>query len=146
MAVITKRLEFDYGHRLIGHEGKCASLHGHRGAVEITCEGDLDPVGRVIDFGKIKELVGAWIDTNWDHAMVLKAGDPILLVRRPEDVFGPKPPYVLQCNPSAENMADFLLGIATRLLEPHGVEVRRVRFFETPTCWADAELLDFDHA
>ena len=58
MIEITRRLEFDAGHRVLGHEGKCKNLHGHRYSAEITVTApDLDGLGRVIDFGVIKEKV-----------------------------------------------------------------------------------------
>lgn len=76
---ITKRLEFDYGHRLVGHESKCAHYHGHRGAVEVTVEAEaLDGVGRVIDFSAIKSEFGTWLDETFDHAMLLRDDDPLL--------------------------------------------------------------------
>ena len=34
----------------------------------------------VIDFGKIKSSVGKWIDSNWDHALLLNSDDPFLNV------------------------------------------------------------------
>ena len=30
----TRRIEFDAAHRVMGHEGKCKHLHGHRYALE----------------------------------------------------------------------------------------------------------------
>ena len=40
MLTITKRLEFDAGHRIPQHKSQCRNLHGHRYALEITLEGD----------------------------------------------------------------------------------------------------------
>jgi len=36
---ITRRLEFDAGHRIPHHAGKCCHLHGHRYAIELTVSG-----------------------------------------------------------------------------------------------------------
>ena len=41
MLTITKRLEFDAGHRIPQHKSQCRNLHGHRYALEITLEGEL---------------------------------------------------------------------------------------------------------
>ena len=71
---VTRLLQFCYGHRLLRHESKCAGLHGHQGNVEITCAAKvdyLDPVGRVVDFSVVKEVVGSWIDAKLDHTMIL---------------------------------------------------------------------------
>jgi len=68
MIRITRKIEFDSGHRVLGHEGKCAHLHGHRYVAEITVESaGLDSLGRVVDFSVIKEKVGKWVDENWEY-------------------------------------------------------------------------------
>ena len=58
MYVVTKRIDFCYGHRLLNYEGKCKYLHGHNGRVEIELEGErLDDRGMVTDFGDIKRVM-----------------------------------------------------------------------------------------
>ena len=37
---ITRRLEFDAGHRIPDHASQCRHLHGHRYALEITLSGE----------------------------------------------------------------------------------------------------------
>ena len=60
---ITRRLEFDAGHRIPDHASQCRHLHGHRYALEITLSGDTikrdgSPVnGMVMDFGDVKAIV-----------------------------------------------------------------------------------------
>lgn len=141
MAAITctRILEFDAGHRVVGHEGKCLNAHGHRYKVQITCRAaELDSVGRVIDFGAIKQLVGTWIDRNWDHAMILWEEDRELidfLVSQGHAV------YRLPWNPTAENMARYLLVfICPQMLAPKGIQAIKVRIWETPNCFADATI------
>lgn len=135
MLSITRRLEFDAGHRVLGHEGKCAHLHGHRyrADVEVTAPA-LDRLGRVIDFSMVKMLVGGWIDDNWDHNILLHPNDPLL--QCPGEVFGPKTPFVMEGNPTAENMARELFYISRNLLTDHGLEVVSITMYETPNCWA----------
>ena len=50
MHTITRRLEFDAGHRVYQHESKCNHVHGHRYVVEVEATGTLDGLGRIIDF------------------------------------------------------------------------------------------------
>lgn len=157
MATITRRLEFDAGHRVYGHEGKCRHLHGHRYTAEVTVESDsLDSIGRVIDFGVIKIELGAWIEDNWDHNLMLNAKDPLVEAIRElnkskpinheaaswEDiVFGGREPYIMpNGNPTAENMASDLFRVAVEFL-PSGLKVTNVRIYETPNCWADCSGL-----
>ena len=37
--LITRRLEFDAGHRIPDHRSQCRHLHGHRYVLEITLSG-----------------------------------------------------------------------------------------------------------
>ncbi len=59
---ITRRLEFDAGHRIPHHGGQCRHLHGHRYAIELTVQGPVHEShgqaddGMVIDFGDIKRI------------------------------------------------------------------------------------------
>jgi 6-pyruvoyltetrahydropterin/6-carboxytetrahydropterin synthase len=137
MTLITKTLEFDYGHRVLGHEGKCANLHGHRGKVTIAVSAPrLDAVGRVIDFSIIKQRVGGWIDEHWDHNLLLHPSDPLLKLSQDQikEVVG-RDPFTLRLgNPTAENMAEVLFNVAQMLLPE--LQVISVEFHETPTCSA----------
>ena len=67
----TRRLQFCAGHRVHDHESECRNLHGHNYVVFLTAastsDDPLDKLGRVIDFGVLKEKFGAWIDEWWDH-------------------------------------------------------------------------------
>ena len=55
---ITKSIEFCYGHRLVGHSGKCRYLHGHNGLLEVDIDAEeLDAMGMVVDFGEVRDLV-----------------------------------------------------------------------------------------
>ena len=72
----TRRVQFCAGHRVMGHENKCAHLHGHNYVALITARADkLDSVGRVIDFSVIKQRVGGWIEQHWDHGFIIARND-----------------------------------------------------------------------
>lgn len=141
MPVITRQLQFDAGHRVLRHESKCAHLHGHRYVAEITVSSpELDGLGRVVDFSVLKSVIGNWIDTFWDHNIILHPDDPLLKIpdEHWEAVFGKKDPYVMPpgANPTAENMASVLFTQCVTLL-PSALMVEQVRLYETPNCWAD---------
>ena len=59
---ITRRLEFDAGHRIPDHKSQCRHLHGHRYAIEITLAGEIirqdgDAAnGMVMDFSEVKAI------------------------------------------------------------------------------------------
>lgn len=135
MLTCTRRLEWDAMHRIPRHESKCAAFHGHRYAAEITCHApELDDRGRVIDFGVIKERVGGWIDTHWDHTAILMEGDsdPAITAIAASNLAHGRPVYWLAAPPTAENIVAELARVATDLLLPHGVRVVRIRLWETP--------------
>lgn len=140
MITITRRLEFDYGHRVWGHEGKCRSPHGHRGVAEITVQApSLDGVGRVVDFSVVKELVGGWIDSHWDHCFLVHPDDPLRpLLENFSDIHQVgRPVYVMKSgNPTAERMAEELYHVTATLL-PTPLQVVQVRLWETPSSFAD---------
>lgn len=134
MFSITKRLDIDAGHRLLGHEGKCRHVHGHRYSFIIQARADgLDSVGRVVDFSVIKSCVGGWLDENWDHGFIAQNGDPIIAFLREQ---GSKV-FVLAVSPTAENLAAHLFEVAEKLLYHHGVSVEGVTCVETPTSSAE---------
>ena len=133
----TRRIEFDAAHRVSGHEGKCRNLHGHRYAVEATFAAtSLDMVGRVVDFGVIKDKLGGWIDENWDHTTILYAEDQSLGTSI-ESYTGQKIFYLTE-NPTAENMAHYLLHtICPQLFGHLPLTCQRLRLYETPNCYAE---------
>jgi 6-pyruvoyltetrahydropterin/6-carboxytetrahydropterin synthase len=106
---ITRRLEFDAGHRIPDHKSQCRHLHGHRYAIEITLGGQIirqegDAAnGMVMDFSEVKALAKAHLVDLWDHAFLAYAGDmPIItfLKTLPEHKT-----VILDCIPTAENLA-----------------------------------------
>jgi 6-pyruvoyltetrahydropterin/6-carboxytetrahydropterin synthase len=144
----TRRLTFCAGHRVMGHESKCANLHGHNYVVEIeaTLADDesrgLDKIGRVVDFSILKERIGGWIELWWDHGFILSMSDEAALKAMIE--FGDSNPrgqklYVMAENPTAENIALFLLeSVCPVELSGTGVVVERVVVHETENCLAEA--------
>lgn len=136
----TRLLAWDAMHRIPLHESKCAAFHGHRYTAEVTCEApQLDDRGRVVDFGVIKQLVGGWIDARWDHTAILMKGDPdpaVTAIASSNAAHG-RPVYWLDAPPSAEHLAAELARVAQELLQDTGVQVVRVKLWETPNCYAE---------
>ncbi len=139
---VTRILEWDSGHRVLGHEGKCKYIHGHRYKAEITVTKSLDALSRVVDFSVIKRVIGAWIDEYWDHNFLCHKDDPILGLHLMPDagklMFAGQAPYVMKSgNPTAETIAEELYGQCVRLLGGAGLIILNVRVWETPNCYAD---------
>lgn len=133
-------MEWDSAHRVMRHESKCSTLHGHRYRAEITVAAEtLDRVDRVVDFGAIKAKVGRWIDEHWDHTTLVNAADESLLnfCLRECTELAKRAPYVFDGEPTAENIALRLFDVADILLEDDRLSIVRVRVYETPNCYAE---------
>lgn len=146
MITATRIIEFDAAHRVLGHGGACRHLHGHHYKVEVTCQARfLDRLGMVIDFAVIKDRVGGWINAYLDHNILLHKDDPLAKLFNestdeqladPDGMFGRKAPFIMDGNPTAENIAVVILLSAVRLL-PDTLKVLSVRVYETPNCFAE---------
>jgi 6-pyruvoyltetrahydropterin/6-carboxytetrahydropterin synthase len=129
MFSVTREITFCYGHRLLYYDGKCRHLHGHNGRAVITLAAPaLDGLGMVMDFTRLKRVVGGWIEQTLDHRMLLHRDDPALPLLRGLG----EPVVVLDVNPTAENIARLIFDYAAG----QGFPVAEVRLWETDTCCA----------
>ena len=141
---ITRRLEFDAGHRIPNHNSQCKHLHGHRYAIEITLSGDVittegvSEQGMVMDFSDVKRIAMEHVVDAWDHAFLVYRRDKAVL-----DFLNTLPGHktvVLDVIPTAENLAKVafdLLQPAYRDIYGNHLRLERVRLYETPNNWAD---------
>lgn len=142
---ITRRLEFDAGHRIPQHQSRCRNLHGHRYAIEITLVGE--PIteqgaaqrGMVMDFSEVRDIAWRELVEAWDHAFLAWREDTEVVAFL-RTLPGHKT-VLFDEPPTAEHLA----AVAFRRLEPayrgryaDGLQLERVRIYETPNCWADA--------
>ncbi len=141
MITAIRRIQFCAGHRVYKHESKCANMHGHNYVahieVETSFERDpLDSIGRVIDFSVIKDKIGSWIETYWDHGFLyFKEDEDLRLLFQVGGVLDGHKSFMLEYNPTAENMAYYLLSvIGPTLLNHLGVRIVSVRLEETENC------------
>src|SRR5271169_3367108 len=105
----TRYHDISCGHTVMGHEGKCANLHGHNYRIWFHVESGTGPdqVGRVVDFGVIKSRMCEWLETNWDHKFLIYSQDP----RQPNLIEIDPTVVTVSFNPTAENMALHLLKV-----------------------------------
>ena len=141
---ITRRLEFDSGHRIPNHGGQCKHLHGHRYAIEITLCGEIanhpgkPDDGMVLDFGDIKRLANQYVVEPWDHAFLVAREDKTVV-----DFLSSLPNHktvLMEHVPTVGNLAN----AAFTILEPvfkkafgGQLQLSSIRLYETPNCWAD---------
>ena len=154
----VRRIQFCSGHRVYQHESKCANVHGHNYVAFFHAEHELDSIGRVIDFSVLKEKIGGWIDEYWDHGFIYFKNDGLLvelfthtkeIIEGAESISVGKlnghKSFMLPTNPTAENMAEYLLMTVCPLVLRHtGVIIKKVVLWETENCFAEVNIMDFD--
>jgi len=143
--LITRRLEFDAGHRIPNHASQCRHLHGHRYAIEITLSGTVidaagaSDEGMVMDFSEVKAIAKRELVDRWDHAFLVYRGDRAVV-----DFLATLSEHktvVLEVVPTAENLAaEAFRVLDAAYVDVYGNQLRleRVRLYETPNNWADA--------
>lgn len=142
--LITRRLEFDAGHRIPNHASQCKHLHGHRYAIEITLCGDIitaegqSAQGMVMDFSDVKRIAKEQLVDAWDHAFLAYRGDKAVC-----DFLATLPNHktvILDVVPTVENLAQIafdILNPAYRDTYGNHLRLKQVRIYETPNNWAD---------
>ena len=114
---------FSSAHQLRGYKGKCENLHGHNYKIEIYARGrELDNIGLLVDFGELK-MAADEVVQYLDHRNINELE-----------------PFDEELNPSAENLARYILERVASRVGDERVEVYKVRCFETPNSVATYQL------
>lgn len=144
MLTITRKLEFDAGHRIPDHKSQCRNLHGHRYTLEITLVGQVideegsSDNGMIMDFSDVKSLAKQHLVDVWDHAFLVYAKDTHV-----RDFLAAMPDHktvVIDQIPTVENLARTAFGILQTVFKDHygtGLKLHKLVLHETPNCWAE---------
>ncbi|AJP55939.1 6-carboxytetrahydropterin synthase QueD [Pandoraea vervacti] len=144
MITITRKLEFDAGHRIPDHRSQCRNLHGHRYVLEITLAGEVSREsgasdnGMVMDFADVKALANEHLVSVWDHAFLVYEGDTA--VRNFLETMPDHKTVVFDRVPTVENLAAAAFDKLSHVFDAHyGRDLRlvRLRLYETPNCWSE---------
>lgn len=129
---IYKEAHFDASHRLLHYCGKCANLHGHRWKVEVWIEGTVDDTSMILmDYNAIKIIVD-----HFDHQIILNHDDPMVeCVSQFQEVI------TTPGDPTSELLAMLIRDMIQGYCQEQGTQavVSRVRVWESPTCYAEAD-------
>ncbi|MDF3035640.1 MAG: queD [Paucimonas sp.] len=144
MLTITRKLEFDAGHRIPDHKSQCRNLHGHRYTVEITLVGNViedegsSDNGMIMDFSDVKALAKQHLIDVWDHAFIVYSKDEA--VRNFLDSLPGHKTVVIDTIPTVENLARTAFGILKTVYQDRygtGLHLHKLVLHETPNCWAE---------
>ncbi len=151
MLTITRKLEFDAGHRIPDHRSQCKNLHGHRYVLHITLEGrpvDQDghaANGMILDFSDVKRIAEENLVNKWDHAFLVYEND--IAVRTFLESLPDHKTIVLKKVPTAENLASIAFDLLRKVYADfygNALALKKVRIYETPNCWAEVTAESFN--
>jgi 6-pyruvoyltetrahydropterin/6-carboxytetrahydropterin synthase len=144
MLTITRKLEFDAGHRIPDHKSQCRNLHGHRYALHITLTGEVveqdgqSDNGMIMDFSDVKALAEEHLVGVWDHAFLVYEKDAA--VKQFLDSLPNHKTVVLNRVPTVENLARIAFDILKNVYQGRygrNLRLSKVVLYETPNCWAE---------
>lgn len=75
---IAVKHNIEVAHRLYELPGKCEQIHGHSMWVTMELFGDVNSKGILggIEYGDLKKLFRGYLDTEYDHRLLLNMSDP----------------------------------------------------------------------
>jgi 6-pyruvoyltetrahydropterin/6-carboxytetrahydropterin synthase len=84
-ATIQVRHNIEVAHRLSLLPGKCEAIHGHSMWVELELAGDIDSTGILagLDFGAVKRAFRGYLDSQFDHRLLLNENDDLAYLDLP---------------------------------------------------------------
>lgn len=136
--VISRKFEFDMGHRIPDHESLCRNAHGHRYVVEVAISGPVIETqghpqrGMVMDYSYLKEIMSSFFE-KLDHGFMVYKEDPLAgAFAQFERNFHTMKTIEVDFIPTAENIAAHIFEQAVRRSLP----VEYVTVWETPNCKA----------
>ena len=145
---ISRKGNFDSGHRVMNEYMKCFNIHGHTYLYELTFSFEnMEEIGYALDFKEIKRVYCQWIDDLLDHGMILNPKDELLIKTTKE--YGTKLWEMSlngkgeYCNPSVENIAKEVFLAMDHLshilygTSQTGLKIHSVKIYETPNCWTE---------
>lgn len=131
MYILKTEHSFDSAHFLLGYDGKCSNIHGHRWRVEVEVmsdelKKDKQLRGIYVDFSKLKDDLREKVD-YLDHALIIEAGS---LKKTTYKALKDEQFRIIEFDfrPTAENLAKYLY----EQMKESGYQVRKLTVYETP--------------
>ena len=133
---IAKEFNWEMGHRLPDHFGKCKNIHGHSYKMLVEIEGDVLENGMVMDYYHLKDAVEPLIE-KMDHAFLVHKED-IAVVDFLEKMNSKK--VVVDFHSTVENITKFFLDEIKKANLPSNIRKVKIRVCETPDDYAEEEI------
>jgi 6-pyruvoyltetrahydropterin/6-carboxytetrahydropterin synthase len=130
---IAKEFNWEMGHRLPEHFGKCKNIHGHSYKMLVELEGEVLENGMVMDYHDLKKIVGPLVE-KLDHAFMVYKEDKEV-IQFLESLNSKK--AVVDFQSTVENITKYFLDKITGQKLPSNIQKVRVRICETPDDYAE---------
>jgi 6-pyruvoyltetrahydropterin/6-carboxytetrahydropterin synthase len=133
---IAKEFNWEMGHRLKFHDGKCKNLHGHSYKCMLELCGDPDANGMVLDYYDMKTIIQPVID-ELDHAFMVRNTDTEV-IEFLDKINSRK--VVVDFESTAENICLYLLRQIKSSDLPKNIKSVKVKVLETENTYAEEEI------
>lgn len=133
-------------HALYGYDGPCRNIHGHTYHLQVSLLGkpkvdNKSPKnGMVLDFKDLKKTIKEKIIDTYDHALVLHANSPHILLEKTLSGQFEKIIF-LEKQPTCENLLLHFQQLIKHLTRP-GIKLVYMKLEETPDSFAEWLLSD----
>ena len=132
---IAKEFNWEMGHRLPEHFGKCKNIHGHSYKMLVEIEGDVMENGMVMDYYHLRDAIDPIIE-KMDHAFLVYKEDAgvIDFLERMNSKR-----VIVDFQSTVENITRYFLNEIKKTKLPSNIRKIKVRVCETPDDYAEEE-------
>ena len=133
---IAKEFNWEMGHRLPEHFGKCKNIHGHSYKMLVEIEGDVLENGMVMDYYHLRDVIDPLVE-KMDHAFLVYKDDKNV-IEFLEKMNSKR--VIVDFQSTVENITRFFLNEIKKNKMPENIHKVKVRVCETPDDYAEEEV------
>ncbi len=133
---IAKEFNWEMGHRLPEHFGKCKNIHGHSYKMLVEIEGDVMESGMVMDYYHLKDVIEPLVE-KMDHAFLAFQEDRTV-IEFLEKMNSKR--VIVDFQSTVENITRYYLKEIKSANLPSNIKKVKVRVCETPDDYAEEEI------
>jgi 6-pyruvoyltetrahydropterin/6-carboxytetrahydropterin synthase len=133
---IAKEFNWEMGHRLPEHFGKCKNIHGHSYKMLVEIEGNVLENGMVMDYYHLRDVIDPIIE-RMDHAFLVYKEDTNV-IEFLERMNSKR--VVVDFQSTVENITRYFLDEIKKTKLPSNIRKVKVRVCETPDDYAEEEI------
>jgi 6-pyruvoyltetrahydropterin/6-carboxytetrahydropterin synthase len=133
---IAKEFNWEMGHRLPEHFGKCKNIHGHSYKMLVEIEGELNDKGMVMDYYDLRDVIDPIVE-ELDHSFMANEKD-LPVVEFLEKMKSKR--MIVDFDSTVENITTYFLNRIKNAKLPSNIKKLKVRVCETPDDYAEEEI------